>query len=252
MDFRLYSSQFLGRSVWLIRYPAYFGVLAATNGSGRPYFIGTLRSFGPFFSWFIFIFSNFSFPAFYSILSLNLGLRPALPVFSFGSICPRWRRVFIFESTTRMCSIKYGILLDSGRSDAQFITNASGNSPWTCWYGHGWDTMEGIFICGVGDSFRTGDFQSDRWERQSTEYKTSRVRSITSFYFAKLLLRDGYTKRTWVINCIKPEGQKLVGNGIYANWGGQTLGWRIFRIQIRLFFSLFCVSRFICIWLSVY
>lgn len=76
---------------------------------------------------------------------------------------PEMKKSFYLESTTRMCSIKYGILLDSGRSDAQFITNASGNSPWTCWYGHGWDTMEGIFICGVGDSFRTGDFQSDRW-----------------------------------------------------------------------------------------
>jgi hypothetical protein len=39
-----------------------------------------------------------------------------------------------------------------------------------------------------------------------------------------------------VINCIKPEGQKLVGNGIYANWGDQT-GMEDFSDAI-CFFSL--------------
>ena len=42
-----------------------------------------------------------------------------------------------------------------------------------------------------------------------------------------------------MINCIKPEGQKLVGNGIYANWGDQT-GMEDFSDAICFFFlSLF-------------
>ena len=55
---------------------------------------------------------------------------------------------------------------------------------------------KGFLFVVLGIPFELAIFRVTDGERQSTEYKTSRVRSITSLYFAKLLLRDGYTKRT--------------------------------------------------------
>jgi len=131
-----------------------------------------------------------------------------------------------------MCSINYGISLDSERSGAQFIMQAG------ILLGHADTVTDGIHWKGflfvvLGIPFELAIFRVTDGERQSTEYKT---RSVHNFLVFCKVIVVGWIYKRMSDKLYQPEGQKLVGNGIYANWGGDQTGMEDFSDAIR--FSL--------------
>jgi len=144
-----------------------------------------------------------------------------------------------------MCSINYGISLDSERSGAQFIMQAG------ILLGHADTVTDGIHWKGflfvvLGIPFELAIFRVTDGERQSTEYKT---RSVHNFLvFCKVIVVG------WIYKRMSDKLYQTGGAKACWKWhlrklgGGSNRDGGFFGCN-----SLFIiVSRFICICFSVY